>query len=206
MKRSGFTLIELSIVLIIIGLIIGGVIKGKDLIRGSEQKKTFNTWVKGWQIAVSTYQDRTGNVLADGEMNGGTEDEDPDGEMDDIDLDDTTTVQDRLKEVGIDVPTSNIAGTNGGGYRIKGKYITENATAGLYYLSSATDGTDKNKLYIKNVPTDVAIAWDTIVDGEMNPSKGAFRRHADDQTGTDGTANTWPDASDTTTVNVSLEL
>jgi prepilin-type N-terminal cleavage/methylation domain-containing protein len=35
-KKSGFTLIELSIVLVIIGLIIGGVLAGQDLIKGAE--------------------------------------------------------------------------------------------------------------------------------------------------------------------------
>jgi prepilin-type N-terminal cleavage/methylation domain-containing protein len=35
-KNSGFTLIELSIVLVIIGLIIGGVLIGQELIRGAE--------------------------------------------------------------------------------------------------------------------------------------------------------------------------
>ena len=35
--NEGFTLIEMAIVLIIIGIIIGAVVKGKDLIRGAEQ-------------------------------------------------------------------------------------------------------------------------------------------------------------------------
>lgn len=40
MKNSrGFTLIELSIVLVIIGLIIGGVLMGRDLILGAENKQ-----------------------------------------------------------------------------------------------------------------------------------------------------------------------
>ena len=205
MKRSGFTLIELSIVLVIIGLIIGGVMKGQDLIRGAEQKKILNTWIKGWQVAANTYQDRTGNVLGDGTMNGGANPT-ADGWMDNIRLDTTTTVQNRLKAVGIDVPMSNIASANGGAYSIKGKYVTTRTYAYLHRLHSHTDGVYKNRLYMRNVPTDVAIAWDTILDGGVNPSKGAFRRYRDNLTGTDTTANTWPDASTTNTVEVSLEL
>ncbi len=34
--RAGFTLIEMSIVLVIIGLIVGGVLVGQDLIRAAE--------------------------------------------------------------------------------------------------------------------------------------------------------------------------
>lgn len=35
-NQSGFTLIELSIVLVIIGLIVGGVLVGRDLIKAAE--------------------------------------------------------------------------------------------------------------------------------------------------------------------------
>ena len=205
-RRSGFTLIELSIVLVIIGLIIGGVMKGKDLIRGAEQKKVYNTWVKEWQVAFNTYQDRTGDVLADGEVNGGTSGNTPDGWCDNVNLATTTTVQDRLKEVGIDIPSSNIAGTNGGKYSIKGKYATGTVTAYMYRLYSHTDGRYKNRLYMTGMPTDVAIAFDQMTDGTLNPSAGAFRRYADNGTGTDGTSATWPDASTTATVSVSLEF
>lgn len=36
MKRSGFTLVELSIVLVVIGLIIGGILASQEMVRGSE--------------------------------------------------------------------------------------------------------------------------------------------------------------------------
>jgi len=205
MKRSGFTLIELSIVLIIIGLIIGGVMKGKDLINSADQKKIYNTWVREWQVTANTYQDRTGGVLGDGTVNGGTKDT-VDGKCDNVRLDTTTTVQDQLKAIGLDIPVSNVAGTEGGAYSIKGKYITNQAHAYLYWLYSKTDKSYKNRLYITGMPTDVAIAFDKMTDGSINPSAGAFRRYADDSTGTDGTSATWPDASTTKTVNVSLEL
>jgi prepilin-type N-terminal cleavage/methylation domain-containing protein len=40
MRKHGFTLIELSIVLVIIGLIVGGVLVGQDLIRAAEIRAT----------------------------------------------------------------------------------------------------------------------------------------------------------------------
>ncbi len=40
MKQRGFTLLELSIVLVIIGLLVGGVMVGREMIRGSEKQAT----------------------------------------------------------------------------------------------------------------------------------------------------------------------
>ncbi|MFA5454384.1 MAG: prepilin-type N-terminal cleavage/methylation domain-containing protein [Sulfurimonas sp.] len=199
--RKGFTLVELSIVLIIIGLIIGGVMKGKDLINSAEQKKIYNTWVRGWQIAANAYQDKTGAMLGDAIINGGTAATE-NGVPDNINLSTTTSVQARLRAVGLDIPVGNVATTNGGSYSIKGKYITGNAVAYLYNLASATDGGNKPRLYITAVPTDVAIAFDRLTDGALNSTTGAFRQYPDNTSAT----GAWPDAKVTTTVNVSLEL
>ena len=38
-KQAGFTLIELAIVLVIIGLLLGGVLKGQELINSAKVKK-----------------------------------------------------------------------------------------------------------------------------------------------------------------------
>ena len=195
MKRSGFTLIELSIVLIIIGLIIGGVMKGKDLIRSADQKKIYNTWVRQWQVVANTYQDRTGGILGDGEVNGGKTGKNPDGRCDNVLLYNTTTVQDKLKAIGLDIPVSNIATSNGGSHEIQGKYTAQTAQAHLQFVNN------KNVLRIDNVPTDVAIAFDTMTDGTADPQAGAFKIFNDG-------ATTWPDASKTghKAVNVTLEL
>ena len=39
-QQKGFTLLELSIVLVIIGLIIGGILVGQDLIKAAEIRAT----------------------------------------------------------------------------------------------------------------------------------------------------------------------
>ena len=57
MRRSGFTLIELSIVLVIIGLILGGVIGGKVLIEQAELRKIQNN-IAQYQAAVQVFRQK----------------------------------------------------------------------------------------------------------------------------------------------------
>ena len=39
-RQSGFTLVEIAIVLVIIGLLIGGVLKGREMITNAKIKQT----------------------------------------------------------------------------------------------------------------------------------------------------------------------
>jgi prepilin-type N-terminal cleavage/methylation domain-containing protein len=64
MKRAGFTLIELSIVLVIIGLIIGGVLVGRDLIRAAEVRATVAQKEK-FDAAVHTFKGKYGYLPGD---------------------------------------------------------------------------------------------------------------------------------------------
>ena len=65
MKQKAFTLIELSIVLVIIGLIVGGVLVGQDLIKAAEiraqvsQLEKFNTAVNTFHVK---YNDIPGDI------------------------------------------------------------------------------------------------------------------------------------------------
>lgn len=56
-KQQGFTLIEIAIVLVIIGLLIGGVLKGQELIR-TAQVRSLITNMDGLKTAVFGFQDR----------------------------------------------------------------------------------------------------------------------------------------------------
>ena len=59
MKRTqaGFTLIELAIVLVIIGLLLGGVLKGQELINSAKVKNMANDF-RNIQVYVYSYQDK----------------------------------------------------------------------------------------------------------------------------------------------------
>ncbi len=63
-RQAGFTLVELSIVLVIIGLIVGGVLAGQDMIRAAEIRSTISQ-IEKYNTAVNTFRDKYGNIPGD---------------------------------------------------------------------------------------------------------------------------------------------
>ena len=64
-RQSGFTLVELSVVLAVIGLIIGAMAIGKDVQRNAEFTKVKNKFVDQWEQAYNQHYQRTGVVVGD---------------------------------------------------------------------------------------------------------------------------------------------
>ncbi len=62
--QKGFTLIEIAIVLVIIGLLLGGVLQGQQLIQNARVRGMINE-VNGITAAVTGYQDRYGRLPGD---------------------------------------------------------------------------------------------------------------------------------------------
>ena len=63
-NHKGFTLVELAIVLIIIGIILGAVLKGQELINNAKMKRAYNQY-REIMAAVYTYFDRYGKFPGD---------------------------------------------------------------------------------------------------------------------------------------------
>jgi|Deesub1362A_J573_1020465.scaffolds.fasta_scaffold13487_2 prepilin-type N-terminal cleavage/methylation domain-containing protein len=68
-EERGFTLIELAIVLVIIGIILGAVLKGQDLIQNARAKKFVNKG-RAWEVATWTFLDRKGRFPGDSDKDG----------------------------------------------------------------------------------------------------------------------------------------
>ncbi len=57
MKQRGFTLVEIAIVLVIIGLLLGGVLKGQEMVTNAKIRRIADDW-NNVSAAVLSYQDR----------------------------------------------------------------------------------------------------------------------------------------------------
>ena len=64
-KQGGFTLVELSLVLVVIGLILGAISIGKDMQRNAEYRQIQQKFVEQWVQAYNQFYDRTGVVIED---------------------------------------------------------------------------------------------------------------------------------------------
>lgn len=63
-EYNGFTLVELAIVITIVGLLIGGVLKGQEMINNAKGTATISQ-MNGYQAALGTFQDRYDNLPGD---------------------------------------------------------------------------------------------------------------------------------------------
>ena len=70
-QQSGFTLVEIAIVLVIIGLLLGGILKGQELINSAKVKNLANDY-RVIPTYIYAYQDRFKTLPGDDCQAGGT--------------------------------------------------------------------------------------------------------------------------------------
>ncbi len=56
-RQAGFTLVEIAIVVVIVGMLLAAVLKGREIILNAKIKQLENDY-KGISAAIYTYQDR----------------------------------------------------------------------------------------------------------------------------------------------------
>ncbi len=64
-RCDGFTILEMSVVLVVIALIIGAVSVGRDVYRSAMAERIGSEFVQGWMIAYDRYVAQTGTVPGD---------------------------------------------------------------------------------------------------------------------------------------------
>jgi prepilin-type N-terminal cleavage/methylation domain-containing protein len=63
-KQNGFTLIELSITLIIIGLLVGGILLGRDMVKSAEIRRQISQFGE-FDVAIKTFRLKYNNIPGD---------------------------------------------------------------------------------------------------------------------------------------------
>ncbi len=199
-SEKGFTLVELAIVMIIIGLLIGGVLKGQELIANAQVTSTI-AQIKSFDAAVSTFRDQYSALPGDMLR--------PDERLSGCDAAPCNTAGDGSGR--IDVPgdpgtapgddeegtiaflhlsaADLITGIQSDGTAVYGEALPEADIGGGYWIGFSSDGTAggidtlRPGHYLTMSGTVDNVGADT---GSMNPSQAArLDRKIDD-----GTSNT----------------
>jgi prepilin-type N-terminal cleavage/methylation domain-containing protein len=196
-RARGFTLVEMAIVLVIIGIILAGVMKGRDIVRGAQVKQFSQGFAQKWVTIASTYVDKTGQHLYDGQDNGGLDATGADGLMDDsgpmftdqqgdsgtagstaealqaardVGITPCTLIKSDLANDGSDVNCNN--NYNIWSRTVEGEWAGRQ-TVEVGFWSENTGNGMRNMVLMYNVPADVAIGIDTLIDGQADGENGS---------------------------------
>ncbi len=185
--NRGFTLVELAIVLVIIGIIIAAVTKGKDLIRSAESKKIYSTFLQQWRLAYNNYYERTGRIFDDDSANNGAA---ANGRPDNTG--DAATLDGFLTAVGLEPVQSNLGDSN------RYSYTDSNGAQHTLVVRFQSNG-GRNVMLIQNVSNELGMAIDKLIDGQADGQSGSFLNGSADP----ASANAWATGSSNLSSTVS---
>jgi len=185
-EQEGFTLIEMAIVLIIIGIIIGAVVKGKDVMKSAEQKRLYTTYVREWQMAYNNYYDRTGWILGDDNSANNTTRDGLAG-IGGV-LATAANLNLQLTRVGLTTPA--VGPTNATNVRTYTDAWGRQYSLTLQFNNNATFGNFVQITSPTGIPFDLGMAWDKVIDGTRAGNTGDLLYIP--STGAPTTAANWP--------------
>jgi len=174
-NQSGFTLVEIAIVLVIIGLLLGGVLKGQELINNAKIKNivndmngvsaAYNTYIDRYRAMpgdelAATYAARGWGVIPTGDANGAL-------------------------GVAVGATFTNPQVTEGAGFwqalraaqmiggAAASAALPTNAVGGLVGVNGAvTYGQTGPNVCVSSIPTKLALGVDTTIDGVLAANVG----------------------------------
>ncbi len=196
-RQGGFTLVEMAVVLVIIGVILGAVMIGRDAQRNAEYLRIRQTFVNQWAVAYNSYVQRTGvppgdNVAAPRLMvNGGVLAAPLGGDLTGqagpgalcqstaapgVANVTTLTLRNIILQMGIELP-------NGRGLNSEDRYVYLDTNGNPQELqvcfqwnAPATASGAGNVMVITGLTPDLAQSLDAAIDGQASANTGSFRQ------------------------------
>ena len=172
-SQKGFTLVELAIVLVIIGIILGAVLKGQEMIKQAKIKRVKSD-IDSIVAAVYSYQDKYGVLPGDDPNNretdlGATDCTGGNGDGVFSNTDESTCAWQELIGAGFIAGDPSIHDES---------KVAKRSPFGGRYLFRYSGALGKNYIYVDNIPSDVAKSLDEKYDdGSYN--SGDIRANAD---------------------------
>lgn len=169
--QKGFTLIEIAIVLVIIGLLVGGVLKGQEMVTNARIKRVIEDF-DGVAAAVYTYQDRYGSLPGDDDQantrftlpDGANDAGDGDGLIEG-DWNRTVGTAEDARRVWLHLRAANLLpGTLEGGADGAGGNQPKNAFGGLLGIDDANVGLTGTVACQNAIPPEVGAVVDAKID------------------------------------------
>ena len=200
--QAGFTLVEMSVVLLIIGLILGAVSIGKDLQRDAEYIKIKQKFIDPWAAAYNTYYMRTGVVLGDSQIapnlmvNGadyaaGTSGstgtmvgEDAPAPICDADakppgtagITPIGTLYDEMDKHGVRMPPGRSEGSEARYVYLDSNGNPQEIQICFQWNPPTTKTNSGNVMVVTGLTPDLARALDQMIDGKADAHQGMFRQ------------------------------
>ena len=200
-KQAGFTLVEMSVVLLVIGLILGAVSIGKDLQRDAEYIKIKQKFVDPWAAAYNSYFMRAGVVLADSQVapsfmvNGATAFAGTSGSTGDTTgltepaavCDSATinltaratavaTLYDEMDKHGVRMPAGRAEGKEARYVYLDSNGNPQEIQVCFQWNKPGTWSNSGNVMVISGLTPDLARALDQMIDGKADAREGMFRQ------------------------------
>lgn len=204
-KSKGFTLVEMSIVLVVIGIILGAVSIGKDLQRNAVYQKISQSFVQGWALAYQNYYDRVNVVVADNQtsptlkVNGVLIPAPPAPPPATLPAICGTALQTAMDTAGVQMPAGRAEGSedkyvyldsNGNPQQVSVcfqnlSWSVDSPTAGMYMSRK------KNVMVINGLTPDLARLLDNSIDGVGDARFGFFREMQYANVTANGNSQVW---------------
>jgi prepilin-type N-terminal cleavage/methylation domain-containing protein len=180
-QQRGFSLVELSIVLVVIGIIIGAVAIARDVQRNAIYQKISSDFIQGWSNAYDRFYANTGRPPGDNALA-------PTGIVNGV----TATplcaaaLQNALLAAGVDLPTGRTEGSadryvyldsNGNPQEIRVCFTNvawseAGATVGTYVTRN------RNVMTLENITPSLASLLDNSLDGIVDARFGRMREQS----------------------------
>lgn len=179
--QKGFSLLELALVLVVVGLLLGAVSLGKDLHRGAEQQIIHAKFIQAWAVAYNEYFARTGVVVGDSQTSPTLKVNGDETILCDTNANPSVSgeLHDLMDQVGIEMPPGRAEGkedryiyldTNGNPQEIR--ICFKNVA---WPDSDDVSLNNKNAMIIRGLNPDLARNLDAAIDGRPDARFGLFR-------------------------------